>query len=103
MQDPIAVTLSQIREIKSVSCGTAHTLVLSDTGFVFAIGDNSYGQLGISSAQLSSSRQPFMVKEQAPRPSFVTSQVICSQNSSFALHKTESAKMADELYSWGSS
>lgn len=43
VQDPIAITLSQVSSIKSVACGRSHTLIVNDAGLVFAMGDNSYG------------------------------------------------------------
>ena len=43
MADPQAVILRQISDIKSVACGAAHTLILSDAGVVFAFGDNLFG------------------------------------------------------------
>ena len=50
VQDPAAVRLPQLNCIKSVACGRAHTLLLSGSSQVFAMGDNSLGQLGVDSA-----------------------------------------------------
>nr|XP_031850184.1 RCC1 and BTB domain-containing protein 1-like isoform X1 [Nomia melanderi] len=38
--------------IKKVTCGGWHTLALSDEGILFVWGDNSHGQLGISSSNI---------------------------------------------------
>ena len=60
--DPIAIRLpNSIKKIKSVACGGSHTLILSQNGFVFAMGDNSFGQLGLSPIQKGYSNQPLMV------------------------------------------
>ena len=56
VQDPVAIKLSKINKIESIACGNAHVLILTDTGSVFALGDNSYGQLGLSKAFKQSSR-----------------------------------------------
>jgi alpha-tubulin suppressor-like RCC1 family protein len=32
--------------IKKISCGRRHSLLLTDDGFIYAFGDNSFGQLG---------------------------------------------------------
>ena len=54
--DPVAIRLpTSIKKIKSVACGGSHTLILSQSGSVFAMGDNSFGQLGLSTMQKSSS------------------------------------------------
>ena len=59
MQDPLAVSLDQIRRIRSVACGQQHTLILSESGQVLAFGDNTHGQLGQCS--VSFSENPILV------------------------------------------
>lgn len=46
--DPIPINFAAIKRLVSVACGDSHTLMLSDTSVVFALGDNSRCQLGIS-------------------------------------------------------
>ena len=43
VRDPIAIKLDSINMIKSIACGRAHTLIVSEAGLVFALGDNSFG------------------------------------------------------------
>ena len=38
-------------EIKSISCGGAHTAILTEDGKVLTFGDNEFGQLGINSIE----------------------------------------------------
>uniref|UniRef100_A0A7N8X9I1 Regulator of chromosome condensation (RCC1) and BTB (POZ) domain containing protein 2 n=1 Tax=Mastacembelus armatus TaxID=205130 RepID=A0A7N8X9I1_9TELE len=45
-QTPCRIAALQGVNIVQVSCGYAHTLALTDEGFVYAWGANSYGQLG---------------------------------------------------------
>ena len=62
MQDPTAIMMNLVGKIKSVACGDAHTLIASESGYVFAMGDNTYGQLGMSPDLQKSSRQPVKVQ-----------------------------------------
>ena len=63
VQDPIAIKLRQISKIRSVACGAAHTLIVSELGLLFAMGDNSFGQLGLSNAlKQSSIKEPILVE-----------------------------------------
>ena len=52
----MAIKLSQINKIESIACGNAHVLILTEAGSLFAMGDNSFGQLGLSKALKMSSR-----------------------------------------------
>ena len=57
VQDPVAIKLNQItNKIEALACGNAHVLILTEGGSLFAMGDNSYGQLGLSKALMASSR-----------------------------------------------
>lgn len=46
--EPRPVKLTMIQKIRQVSCGRAHSLLISEHGQVFAVGDNADGQLGMS-------------------------------------------------------
>ena len=49
--------------ISKVSCGLSHTLFLTHAGMVFAVGNNTYGQLGQGdSFTQTESNEPLMVK-----------------------------------------
>ena len=49
--------------IRQVSCGAAHTLILSKNGDLFSIGSNQYGQLGLSDRQLEFTTAPLLIQE----------------------------------------
>ena len=86
VQDPVAVSLSLVGRIKSIACGKAHTLLVSEHGSaVFAMGDNTYGQLGFPTTQVKSSKTP--LKLTFLYPSKFVNEVKCGFNSSFALVK----------------
>ena len=46
------VKLGSVRQLKLVACGRAHTLMVSENGILYSMGDNSYGQLGVSQKDL---------------------------------------------------
>lgn len=98
--------LGQDATVVSVACGSKHSLILSSRGTVYACGDNSMGQLGIS---ISSHELRTMGmasgKPNASSSSFVpitgfgsgtmVKQVFAAQHSSFALDQR------GHLYAWG--
>ncbi|KAL1347018.1 hypothetical protein AAHE18_08G228200 [Arachis hypogaea] len=45
---PAVCNAFQHKTLKSIACGGAHTLFLTDDGFVYATGLNDFGQVGIS-------------------------------------------------------
>jgi hypothetical protein len=47
--------------IQSVSCGGAHTLILSKTGDLFSIGSNEFGQLGLNDRNLKFTTAPLLI------------------------------------------
>ena len=51
VSDPVAVQLSQVTSIVSVSCGRAHSLITTVQGAILAMGDNTFGQLGMPSCE----------------------------------------------------
>ncbi|CAN0858249.1 Ultraviolet-B receptor UVR8 [Linum grandiflorum] len=76
--------------LKSISCGGAHTLFLTESGQVFATGLNDFGQLGISD-----------------NPSYVTEPVAVSVldkeivQISAGYHHSGAVTVDGELYVWG--
>ena len=44
--DPVAINLSKLGRVTELACGAAHTVFVSDSGFIFAMGDNTHSQLG---------------------------------------------------------
>ena len=49
IHDPMAISLRGITKITSIACGKAHTLIVTEmAGDVYAMGDNTYGQLGVA-------------------------------------------------------
>ena len=51
-----------VGKVVDVACGRRHTLVLTDDGFVHAVGDNTSGQLGGLKRRGFIPRQPRMVE-----------------------------------------
>jgi alpha-tubulin suppressor-like RCC1 family protein len=47
----VATYLQNELQVKQVSCGKDHTLILLENGRVLAVGDNQYGQLGLGEHQ----------------------------------------------------
>lgn len=45
--EPRQTTIPNIKRISMVACGGSHTLIVSETGSLFAMGDNLSGQLGV--------------------------------------------------------
>ena len=100
--DPIAVNLNKLGRVCQVACGAAHTVFVAETGFIFAMGDNTHGQLGFSASSAPSSSQPMMVSGISPRPGRATAEVHCADHASFALVRAQRDADADEVFSWGS-
>ena len=51
VQDPIPINLRSLGKVKSMACGLSHTVLLAESGLVFTVGDNSFGQLGVPFTQ----------------------------------------------------
>ena len=47
--------------IKQVACGKFHSLFLTDSGRVFAVGFNKYGQLGVANSLYMHTEEPIEV------------------------------------------
>ena len=63
----MAVSFPCLQQIKSVACGRAHSLIVSEKGLVFAMGDNSMGQLGIpSTLSINQNESLHLIRELAP-------------------------------------
>ena len=76
--------------IKQISCGSEHTLVLTSDGMVYGWGRNSYGQIGCK-IELGKKISVIMKIESLPK----IETIHCSYNQSFAL--TDNGM----VYSWG--
>lgn len=84
-------------EVRQVACGKAHTLILAErncNNFVFSIGCNKQGQLGISK-NVQFSIEPVMIEGL-----LMVTKIECSKNSSFAVQACSEDR--NSLYSWGS-
>lgn len=58
---------TKLGAIRKVACGTAHSLVLTGSGAVFAVGDNDHGCLGIDSrSPFSCAVEPVLVPLSSP-------------------------------------
>lgn len=80
----------------------AHSVLVSEGGYVFAMGDNSFGQLGVPQAQKAQSSYPILVPGFGPSPSQTITEAHCADNASFVLVKQERSTESDVIYSWGS-
>ena len=80
--------------IKSIACGFKHSLFVSESGHVYAMGSNSHGQLGLGNAGIKGKNTPTLVEAQ-PMVDSVVTKVACGLFHSLAL--TESG----QAYSWG--
>lgn len=49
--------------ISDIACGYAHSLILSRSGELFSLGDNTKGQLGLGDRELEFSTAPLLVQE----------------------------------------
>lgn len=47
--------------VKHVSCGKFHSLFLTETGRVFSVGFNKYGQLGVANSLYAHAEEPIEV------------------------------------------
>lgn len=81
--------------IRKVSCGSAHTLILSKQGELFSIGSNEYGQLGLNDRQLNFTTAPLLVQEIQGK-GLQVKQIASGQNHSLILAQN------GQVYSWGS-
>ena len=81
--------------IREVSCGGAHTLILSKQGELFSIGSNEYGQLGLNDRQLTFTTAPLLIQEIQSK-SLRVKQLASGQSHSLVL--TDDGK----IFSWGS-
>ena len=60
--DPNPIKISSFKTIKQVACGRAHALMIADHDLLFAMGDNSDGQLGACPAETASASSPILVE-----------------------------------------
>lgn len=95
---PLLLRLSSQVPIKQVACGARHSILLSDTGKLFAMGDNGYGQLGVEAEgrrTTSSTDVPTAVR--GPLESDEVRVKLLSVGDNHCLAVTEDGRM----FSWG--
>ncbi|XP_054167634.1 uncharacterized protein LOC128965007 [Oppia nitens] len=84
--------------IVDVSCGRAHTLVLTDSGQVYGWGLNDLGQVGSRDLQCESVDRPERIdfgQHNGPTDNYCIKSVYCCQAQSFALTSD------GQVFSWG--
>ena len=80
---PVKLSFFQGKNIKSICCGSNHSVVITTQGQIFAWGDNGYGQLGIGTDE-----DPVNSPREVDLSSLAHTQVIrivCSKFSTFFL------------------
>lgn len=89
--------------IREVSCGANHAAILTQSGHLYMMGDNTFGQLGIGEQCLEGFKN--VGQKCAPAPCLVDSlrdmkigKVCCGQDFTFALIEGQDLNL---LYSWG--
>jgi alpha-tubulin suppressor-like RCC1 family protein len=81
--------------IRSIACGFKHSLFVSESGHVYSMGSNMYGQLGLADPSVKSKNTPTLVEASAQMLDQVVTKVTCGMYHSMAL--TESG----QVYTWG--
>lgn len=77
--------------ISAISCGAHHSVFVADTGHVYSMGSNQYGQLGIGE-DANAKNTPSLVESLADQ---VITMVQCGLNHTLALSDN------GQLYAWG--
>ncbi len=85
----LRIIAGSVRSVKSVACGSHHTVAVMDNGHVFAWGWNKHGELGRSTPTVSA-----MAMEVTGLPSVLS--VSCGESHTLAL------SVNNETWSWGS-
>lgn len=92
--------------IKQVSCGESHAAILTSSGHLYMMGDNSHGQLGIGEHCLEGFKN--VGSQCAPAPCLVDtlrelkiSKVACGTQFTMALIEGKTPEEINILYSWG--
>ena len=100
VQPELIKHLSEIgSDISNVSCGAAHTCVVTDSGKLFSFGWNTYGQLGVTI-------QPVNNNNSCIQTVLLPSEVFAGQNKSVTsiscgFAHTAAVLASGELFSWG--
>ncbi|XP_062569071.1 RCC1-like G exchanging factor-like protein [Saccostrea cucullata] len=81
---PLPLECPQSTEVVDVSCGRAHTLVLTDKEGVFSLGHNAYGQCGRKIVEGEIYKGSQVVNKVTDLPSDIV-KVVCGQDHSFFL------------------
>lgn len=80
---PVKLNFFQNKPVKSICCGSNHSVAMTTIGLVYAWGDNGYGQLGIGSDE-DLINCPRVVNLSGLKNSIVT-KIICSKFSTYFL------------------
>ncbi|CDW78422.1 UNKNOWN [Stylonychia lemnae] len=81
--------------IKQISCGENHAAFISGDSFVFCVGKNNEGQLGVGDPSLAKSSAPLLVDALPKDENLWTVQVSCGGNHTAAVMSN------GDVYSWG--
>lgn len=92
---PLLLRFSSQVPVKLVAAGARHSLLLTDTGRLYAMGDNTHGQLGLESKHASYVDTPRSVE--GPLGDEEVQVKLIAAGDSFTMAVTED----DRLYAWG--
>ncbi|KAI2801550.1 RCC1 and BTB domain-containing protein 2 [Blomia tropicalis] len=95
----IQLSLNTTTNIRSIGCGRNHTLILTNTGLIYAFGDNRRGQVAINNNNSCSSNEQIV-----SIPHLVQVDDICDRLYTINLSDLSVARSAtvnDRLYVWG--
>eukprot|EP00933_Yihiella_yeosuensis_P041082 TRINITY_DN35521_c0_g1_i1.p1 TRINITY_DN35521_c0_g1~~TRINITY_DN35521_c0_g1_i1.p1 ORF type:complete len:1279 (+),score=178.27 TRINITY_DN35521_c0_g1_i1:69-3905(+) len=96
---PLLLRFTSTIPIRQVAAGARHSMLLTDAGKLFSMGDNAHGQLGIDHKlglnAIKSADTPTQVIGELAREEVIVKSVVCGDNYSLALTKD------DQLYVWG--
>lgn len=81
--------------IKNLACGHSHTLLLAQSGELFAMGHNGKGQLGLADKHLEFSTAPLLIQE-LKNLKVTIKQIACGAFHNLLLSRD------GKVFSWGS-
>ena len=89
---PHVIEFSKIVKIEEISCGSRHTLILTDRGDIYGWGNNALGQIGCGKDKNEKVTMPIKIDIDS---SYEVQSIFCSFDRSFALTSN------GLVYSWG--
>ena len=87
--------------ISKVTCGMSHTLMLSQSGHVYSMGSNGYGQLGLGESTNEKQRDGSMQTLSKLLPCLIESLVPFQVVDIASGNEHSLALTSDKLFSWG--